>query len=39
MDFIKLRNTKHAQAEIRAVAAEIQRQLIEIAPVIFDETI
>ena len=37
VDFIKLRNTKHAQAEVRAVAAEIERQLQAIAPVIFGE--
>lgn len=37
VDFIALRNTKHAQAEVRAVAAEIERQLQEIAPVIFGE--
>jgi thymidylate synthase (FAD) len=36
-DFIKLRNTKHAQAEVRAVAAEIERQLQAIAPIIFGE--
>ena len=35
VDFIKLRNTKHAQAEVRAVAAEIERQLQGIAPLIF----
>ena len=34
-DFIKLRNTKHAQAEVRNVAAEIERQLKELAPIIF----
>ena len=39
VDFIKLRNTKHAQAEVRAVAAEIERQLQEIAPVIYGEKI
>lgn len=37
-DFIKLRNTKHAQAEVRAVAAEIERQLQGIAPIIFGES-
>lgn len=36
-DFIKLRNTKHAQKEIRDVAAEIERQLQGIAPIIFGE--
>lgn len=36
-DFIKLRNTKHAQKEVRDVAAEIERQLQGIAPVIFGE--
>ena len=35
LDFIKLRNTKHAQKEVRDVAAEIQRQLQDIAPIIF----
>lgn len=35
LDFIKLRNTKHAQAEVREVAAEIERQLQGIAPIIF----
>lgn len=35
VDFIKLRNTKHAQAEVRAVAAEIERQLQGVAPLIF----
>ena len=39
VDFIKLRNTKHAQAEVRAVAAEIERQLQAIAPVIYGEKI
>ena len=34
-DFIALRNTKHAQAEVRNVAAEIERQLKELAPIIF----
>ena len=37
LDFIKLRNTKHAQREVRDVAAEIERQLQGIAPVIFGE--
>ena len=36
-DFIALRNTKHAQKEVRDVAAEIERQLQEIAPIIFGE--
>ena len=36
-DFIKLRNTKHAQREVRDVAAEIERQLQGIAPVIFGD--
>jgi thymidylate synthase (FAD) len=36
-DFIKLRNTKHAQKEVRDVAAEIERQLQGIAPIIFGE--
>jgi thymidylate synthase (FAD) len=36
-DFIELRNTKHAQKEVRDVAAEIERQLQEIAPIIFGE--
>ena len=35
VDFIALRNTKHAQAEVRGVAAEIERQLQGIAPIIF----
>jgi thymidylate synthase (FAD) len=34
-DFIKLRTTKAAQCEVREVALEIQRQLVEIAPEIF----
>jgi thymidylate synthase (FAD) len=38
-DFIALRNTKHAQKEVRDVAAEIERQLQEIAPVIYGEKI
>lgn len=37
-DFIKLRNTKHAQREVRDVAAEIERQLQGIAPIIFGES-
>ena len=37
VDFIKLRNTKHAQAEVRAVAAEIERQLQVLSPLIFGE--
>lgn len=37
LDFIKLRNTKHAQREVRDVAAEIERQLQAIAPIIFGE--
>ena len=37
LDFIKLRDTKEAQWEIRAVAQEIKRQLAEIAPNIFGE--
>lgn len=37
LDFIKLRNTKHAQKEVRDVAAEIERQLQAIAPIIFGE--
>lgn len=36
VDFIKLRNTKHAQAEVREVAAEIERQLQVLAPIIFN---
>lgn len=35
VDFIKLRNTKHAQQEVREVAAEIKRQLQTIAPLIY----
>jgi len=38
LDFIKLRNTKHAQKEVRDVAAEIERQLQAIAPIIFGES-
>jgi len=34
-DFIRLRDTKEAQQEIRELAQEIKRQLIEIAPNIF----
>lgn len=37
LDFIKLRNTKESQWEIRAVAAEIKNQLTGIAPNIFRE--
>lgn len=36
-DFIALRNTKHAQDEVRAVAVEIERLLKEVAPIIFGE--
>ena len=36
-DFLKNRNTKHAQWEVRAVAAEIRRQLADIAPNVFGE--
>ena len=36
-DFIKNRNDKHAQWEVRDVAAEIKRQLGEISPNIFGE--
>ena len=36
-DFLRNRNDKHAQWEIRAVAEEIQRYLIEIAPNIFSK--
>lgn len=35
LDFIKLRNTKEAQHEIRLVAQEVERQLNVIAPNIF----
>lgn len=35
LDFIKLRNTKESQWEIRAVADEIKNQLADIAPNIF----
>lgn len=35
LDFIKLRDTKEAQTEIRLVAQEIKRQLAEVAPNIF----
>lgn len=34
-DFIKLRSSKSAQEEVRKVALEIERQLQEIAPIIF----
>lgn len=34
-DFIKLRSSKSAQTEVREVALEIERQLREIAPIIF----
>ena len=34
-DFIKLRSSKSAQTEVREVALEIERQLKEIAPIIF----
>jgi len=34
-DFIKLRSSKSAQTEVREVALEIERQLQEIAPIIF----
>lgn len=37
LDFIKLRADKHAQKEIREVALEINRQLHEIAPNVFEE--
>lgn len=37
MNFIKLRADKHAQKEIREVALEINRQLNEIAPNVFEE--
>lgn len=36
-DFIKLRSSKSAQTEVREVALEIERQLQEIAPIIFGE--
>lgn len=36
-DFLCNRNDKHAQWEVRAVAAEIDRQLGEIAPGLFGE--
>lgn len=36
-DFLRNRNDKHAQWEVRAVAAEIDRQLGEIAPGLFGE--
>ena len=38
LDFIKLRDTKEAQWEIRVVAQEIKHQLAEIAPNIFGES-
>jgi len=37
-DFIALRKTKHAQHEVRAVAAEIEILLQEVAPIIFGGT-
>ena len=37
-DFLRNRNDKHAQWEVRAVAAEIDRQLGEIAPGLFGVT-
>ena len=37
LNFIKLRADKHAQKEIREVALEINRQLHEIAPNVFEE--
>ncbi len=36
-DFLRNRNDKHAQWEVRAVASEIDRQLGEIAPGLFGE--
>ena len=36
-DFIKLRSTPSAQAEVRQVALEVERLLQEIAPIIFGE--
>jgi thymidylate synthase (FAD) len=38
-DFIKLRTSKAAQTEVREVALEIERQLKEIAPIIFDNSL
>lgn len=38
-DFIKLRSSKSAQEEVRKVALEIERQLKEIAPIIFDNSL
>ena len=38
LDFIKLRNNKHAQKEVREVAAEIERQLQELAPIVFGKS-
>ena len=38
-DFIKLRSSKSAQVEVRKVALEIERQLKEIAPIIFDNSL
>jgi thymidylate synthase (FAD) len=38
-DFIKLRTSKAAQTEVREVALEIERQLKEIAPIIFDSSL
>lgn len=38
-DFIKLRSSKSAQTEVREVALEIERQLKEIAPMIFGNSL
>jgi len=38
-DFIKLRSSKSAQTEVREVALEIERQLKEIAPIIFGNSL
>ena len=38
-DFIKLRSSKSAQEEVRKVALEIERQLKEITPIIFGNSL
>jgi thymidylate synthase (FAD) len=37
VDFIKLRSSKSAQTEVRAVALAIQKELQQVAPIIFGE--
>jgi thymidylate synthase ThyX len=38
-NFIQLRNSEHAQLEIKEVAAEMLRQITEVAGKPFDETL